>query len=423
MDASPIDLDLRAQRGRAIVLTKGSEIRQIVADKYLVPSQTLASGGYVVDVTEASCTCPDWAELGGIGRDHRCKHLWAVLIVRHEVTTPDGSIVVTEKRIAIPRDWRKYNLGQREEKQHALPLLRGLCDGIIQPPYGGNGRPEAPLSDVVFGATMKVWDKLSARRAESAMQEYKKLGYVQDVLSFNTILNKMEDPVLTPLLQLMILESAAPLVACDTEAAYAVDSTGFAAGVYGSWCETKHGTPKKKKKRKHIMGHVIASTNTHVVTYVQPTLNPSADRANLPVVVQGMAARYKRINEIACDKGYLSKLTPGIIASVGATPYIMFKDNSTGTPGPEAWNFMWHDYSANRAEYLRHYHKRSNVETVMQMVKAKFQERLLMRTPTAQFNEILLKFLCHNLSCLAMSIHTLGIEPKFERLFIDGRAA
>ena len=105
MDAAAIDLDFRAQRGLAIVKAKGTSIRQIVADKYLVPSQTLASGGYVVDVTSASCTCPDWAERGGIGHEHRCKHLWAVLYVRHEVAMPDGNTVVTTKKITIKRDW------------------------------------------------------------------------------------------------------------------------------------------------------------------------------------------------------------------------------------------------------------------------------------------------------------------------------
>lgn len=423
MEAAAIDLDFRAQRGLAIVKGKGGAIRQIVEDKYLVPSQTMASGGYVVDVTAATCTCPDYSERGGPGRGHRCKHLWAVLIVRREVTTPDGSVVVSEKRIAIRRNWRKYNLGQCEEKPHATALLRALCDGIEQPEYGGNGRPEFPLSDVVFAATMKVWDGLSARRSKGAMLGYKELGYVRSIPHFNTVLNYMENPVLTPLLQLMILESAAPLVACETDSAYAVDSTGFATLDYGTFSEHKHGVTKEKKVRKYIMAHVIAGTHTHVVTFVQPSENPSADRAMLPVVVQGMAARYKA-KEISCDKGYLSKLTPGIIASCGAVPYIMFKENSTGTKGPEAWNRMWHDYSANREEYLRHYHKRSNVESVMQMVKGKFDERLLMRSRTGQFNEILLKFLAHNLSCLAMSIHTLGIEPKFERLLsLSGKAA
>lgn len=51
------------------------------------------------------------------------------------------------------------------------------------------------------------------------------------------------------------------------------------------------------------------------------------------------------------------------------------------------------------------------------MVKFRFGERLKSRGLTAQYNEILLKYLCHNLSCLAVAIDTLGIEPRFQRLF------
>lgn len=419
MDAKAVDLDFRAQRGLAIVKDKGTQIRQIVEDKYLVPSQTLASGGYVVDVTAASCTCPDWAELGGVGRDHRCKHLWSVLILTHRVVMPDGTTVVSEKKVVLDRrDFRKYNPAQREETPRARLLLKSLYEGVVQPPYQGNGRPSLPLSDVLFGASMKVWGKLSARRAEGDAQEWKKLGYVQKVPHFNSILNFMDDPTVTPLLQVLIMETAAPLVAFEKEQAYAADGTGFATGVYGTWSENKHGVPKEKKHRKYIKTHVIAGTYTHAVTYVAPTDGHVSDMDMLPELVQQMAKRFP-VKEVSADKGYLSKLNAEIIAKCGAVPYIMFRDNSTGTRGPEGWNSMWHSFSGDRDEYLRHYHRRSNVETVFHMVKAKFGERLMMRTRTAQFNEVLLKYVCHNISCLAMAFKTLGLDPKFERIFAD----
>jgi hypothetical protein len=35
------------------------------------------------------------------------------------------------------------------------------------------------------------------------------------------------------------------------------------------------------------------------------------------------------------------------------------------------------------------------------------------KTPTAMTNEVLLKVLVHNLSCLVHAIHELGVEPQF----------
>jgi hypothetical protein len=74
---------------------------------------------------------------------------------------------------------------------------------------------------------------------------------------------------------------------------------------------------------------------------------------------------------------------------------------------------MYHFYALNRAEFLQHYHKRSNVETTFHMIKSKFGQRLRSRTLTAQINEALCKVLCHNLCVVIQSVHELGIEPEF----------
>lgn len=46
-------------------------------------------------------------------------------------------------------------------------------------------------------------------------------------------------------------------------------------------------------------------------------------------------------------------------------------------------------------------------------VKRKFGGSVRSKLPAAQFNEVLLKCLCHNLSMLVHAIHELGVEPKF----------
>jgi hypothetical protein len=63
--------DLRQERGR--LLSKHQGIKHIAGMTWLVPSQTQTSGGYIVNIAEKTCTCPDY-EL----RRCRCKHQWAV---------------------------------------------------------------------------------------------------------------------------------------------------------------------------------------------------------------------------------------------------------------------------------------------------------------------------------------------------------
>ncbi len=77
---------------------------------------------------------------------------------------------------------------------------------------------------------------------------------------------------------------------------------------------------------------------------------------------------------------------------------------------------MYHLFCLSREDYLRHYHKRSNVESTFSMVKRKFGDSLRSKSETALLNETLAKLLCHNLCCLISAWYELGIEPIFGAL-------
>ena len=47
------------------------------------------------------------------------------------------------------------------------------------------------------------------------------------------------------------------------------------------------------------------------------------------------------------------------------------------------------------------------------MIKAKFGDAVRNKTHVAMVNEAMCKVLCHNLCCLILSTHELGIEAKF----------
>ena len=74
---------------------------------------------------------------------------------------------------------------------------------------------------------------------------------------------------------------------------------------------------------------------------------------------------------------------------------------------------MYHAYCLDREDYLDHYHKRSNVESTVSMIKAKFGDHVRSKTDVAMTNEALCKVLWHNLCCLIQSACELGIAAKF----------
>lgn len=77
------------------------------------------------------------------------------------------------------------------------------------------------------------------------------------------------------------------------------------------------------------------------------------------------------------------------------------------------WQRMYHLYQFHRAEFMQHYHKRSNVESVFSMIKAKFRDHVRSKTDVAMVNETLCKVLCHNLVVLIHETYELGIDPIF----------
>ncbi len=162
--------------------------------------------------------------------------------------------------------------------------------------------------------------------------------------------------------------------------------------------------------------HAVTGATTNIVTAIHATAGESADSPQLPVLF-GRTAETFDVREVSADRAYSSRSNLHAIQNIGAMPFIPFKKGSTGAVTHHKFDGLWsrmrHYYQFRREDFLGHYHKRSNVETTFSMVKAKFGGSVRAKTPTAQVNEALLKFLCHNIVVLIQSIYELDIEPAF----------
>ena len=388
----------RQQRGLEIAAAK--KLRR-KGQLWIVPSQA-RNGAYVVDLSDQTCTCPDYE-----ARSKKCKHIYAVEFTIRRETLPDGTTTITKTiRVTYAQNWPAYNAAQTTEGTRFPELLKGLCDGVLSPPKK-MGRPSLPLSDMIFASVMKVYGTMSGRRSMSDIRLCQEQGRIAKTPHYNSIFNYLENPKLTPLLKLLVEESASPLKAVETD--FAVDSSGFSTSTYRRWYDEKYG--KTRSKAKWIKAHLMIGVKTNVVTSAEIIDGMSHDTNYLPDLTESTAKRFT-LSEISADKAYLSKLNVDVIESFGAVPYIPFKSNSTGE-GPELWRKMWHFYQFNRMEFLQHYHKRSNIESTFSMIKAKFGGAVRSKKPTAQINEIFCKVICHNLCVLIQSIYELGIDPTF----------
>ena len=399
-------VDARQERGLA--LAKHPGIKKVYDGCWVVPSAS-GSGTYAVDPSNGWCSCPDHETRGG-----KCKHQWAVELVmtetvRETVTTDAGTITketTREVRVKYTQNWPAYNAAQTNEKVHVGQLLRGLCDGIVQPKHV-RGRPRLPLADLTHSAAMKVYSGMSGRRASTDIRECAAKGLIDAAPHYNSVHGFIERADVTELLKRLVEESAAPLKA--VEAQFAVDSTGFATSVYARWFDHKYG--REMSEQRWIKCHAMVGTNTNVITSVEVTESNANDCPELPGLVAATAQRFD-VAEVSADKAYLSHANLAAVEAVGAVPYIPFKSNSQGE-GPAAWRRMWHQFSFRRAEFLGHYHRRSNVETTFSAVKRLFGGAVRAKLPVAQKNEVLLKCVVYNCTVLAHAIHELGLEPTF----------
>jgi transposase len=409
-DGISAGLEVRQQRGMEIAAL--ARIHQPTPGKgiFTVPSQhnprpttyTVTFGGS----KSGTCTCLDHETRGC-----KCKHIWAVQFMLRRERRGDGTETVTESvtvsktRTTYAQDWPNYNKAQVNEKRDFQTLLADLCRPIVTPPQEGRGQRTLPLSDAIFCAVFKVYSTMSARRFTSDLCDAQAKGYIAKVPHFNSVLNYLENPALYPILLDMIEKSSLPLRSIEKD--FAVDSTGFTSSRFLRWYDVKYN--KFTAEQQWVKAHLCCGVKTNVVTAIEIHGMCANDAPILPSLVESTAKNFD-VKEVSADKGYSSRDVHDAIAKVGAVPFVAFKNNTTGKVGG-LFGKMWHYFCYQSEAFLAHYHKRSNVESTVMMIKTKFGDSLRSKSDVAAKNEVLAKVLCHNLCCLIHAMYELGIEP------------
>jgi len=394
---------MNAREMRGLQIAKTSRIREVDRG-WIVPSQS-GHGLYTVRVIghEHTCNCHDCQF-----RQQKCKHIWAVEYWTTRRTDMNGKETTTSgMRVTYAQNWPAYNKAQSREKALFMRLLAELCSTIKQEPYKF-GRPKLPLSDMVFCSVFKVFSTYSGRRFTSDMKIAKEYEYITRTPHYNSVFNYLQKPELTPILKNLIAESSQVLK--EVESDFAADSTGFSTCQFARWFNFKYG--KESDSRIWLKAHLMCGVKTNIVTAVEITRGTANDCTQFTTLVSQTAKNFQ-IGEVSADKAYSSRANHKMVASLGGKAYIPFKKNTRDKSGGcMAWKRMHLLFLCRRDEFLKHYHKRSNAESTMSMIKAKFGSRLRSKTRTAQVNELLAKVLCHNICVVIQEIHELSIVPN-----------
>jgi transposase len=312
------------------------------------------------------------------------------------------------------QDWAAYNQAQTQEKILFLELLYELTSQIPQPKRKGPGRPKTNIGGMIFCCCMKTYLNFSSRRTASDLQLAKHLGYIDSVPHFNTTLKYLKEPLLKDVLKKTIELSSLPLK--QIEENFTVDASGFSTSMFSRWYGIKQ---KHEERRLFRKAHVMSGVKTNIITSIEITDGYVHDSLMFSKLVS-QTSQHFQMKEVSADKGYSSRQNLGIVSKHGAIPFIPFKINATGkAKGFAIWKAMYRYYHNHKEEFLKHYHRRSNAETVFSMIKRKQGNHLRMKTEVAQTNEILCKALVHNICVLIQEMFEAGIIIDFQEIAQD----
>lgn len=397
-----------AERQQKAIVIAATERLVKKGASWLVPSQSQPMK-YTVVLNEDGgfCTCPDHATTG-----RACKHQLAVeIVVKRELNAEGQTVVSGGFRVTYAQQsWAAYNEGQTREKELFMKLYRELCNGIVQPKQG-RGRPRQSIADMVFACGLKVYRGNSTRRFMGDIEEARVAGYVSKAPHFNTVIDYFNEEAITPILYQMIGISALPLKAIETD--FAIDSTGFSSTqLVGQWKGAKYGEKQQRVQHDWLKCHAMTGVKTNAVVAVEVTEANTGDAPRFRPLLETTVANFD-VRRVLGDKAYLSYDNLDFAAEKQVTPFIMPKENSIANSNSDTWDKLIHFYALHRVEFMKAYHKRSNVESTFSAIKRVFGDFVRSKNKTAQINEVLLKIIAHNIRQLIFAMFELGVDPTF----------
>lgn len=317
------------------------------------------------------------------------------------------------KDVKYTQDWPAYNKAKTREKATFIRLLNDLLDEA----YPEKEKPKAPKrpvltkKEILFACCVREYAGRSSRKAVS---ELSTMGVRTP--HFNSINLHLRNPGLYKEFQKLIVISSLPLK--QVESHIAVDSSGFGAPTHIPWKAKKWKV--KTKLKRWVKAHIAVGERTQIICSAEATDSAIGDTTMFPSLVLTLSTFFEA-KELSADKAYLSQKNLALCDDAGMVPYIPFKEgyhHGYDHPFPKnrIWRAMYWYFKNDRERFDGRYHRRSKAETAFSMMKRNQGERVRSKNPVAQKNELMCRFLVHNILVLVQEIHELELRVRFEEV-------
>lgn len=187
----------------------------------------------------------------------------------------------------------------------------------------------------------------------------------------------------------------------------AADSSGFErthASRYYVWRTKRRDFPRKRITYRHFPKlAIICDTWNHVILAAMPTRGPTPDVHQLEQLLAGVVD-YPVIRQMVADAGYDSEANHRLLREEhgihSVIPPGAGRPSSTGALPSGRYRRQMKQRFARKT-----YRQRSQVETVISMLKRNLDACVRARTYWSQCRELLLKVITHNVMILLLGQH------------------
>ncbi len=344
-----------------------------------------------------------------------------------------------KKKPTYPQDNVAINLAKTNEVQLFRKLIDEFTIAVIEEPlYKGTGRPGFTQREKIIAMAACCYNKSDLRKTNSYLKDLEAQHYISKAPSFKSISNFFNDKQLLDLLDRLILFTAIPFLTNETTVG--IDATGFSISKYHEWVRykfmrlmkktnekslrgeeiKKRFLPMliKKKKREFIKAHIFGMCGSNSILAVEVTKSKVSDSDTETLeLLLGKVMRIGTMSakDFVADKAYSTHPIYAILAKYDLNVYIPFKSNAKPTSkGVPLWQKKYWEWIYHPTTTYEHYHKRSNLESIMHMIKQKFGHWVASRNFTAMQNEVKTKVLCHNICVLIQEMYENDLQLNLQ---------
>ena len=386
---------------------KGKEIAKNAEIKFdgllwIVPSES-GKSKYQVNLKEKICSCPDYEK-----NLANCKHIYAAeeKVWREFKVVSSVNNGKQVKRRQTKRNWSGYNKSQMLERAEIMELLYTICDVPSEVENKSKRGPKpAALRDRLFSAVLKIYENNCLRHNTDYLEEAKSRGYLDKIPHYNSVCNYLKSNWLTPILYELVTISSLPLASLETS--FSIDSSGFGLSGKKTWRDVKYGN--NEQWHDWVKGHIICGNKTQII--ISAVVSP-AYKHDSPFfsALVNKTAKYFMLKEVLADAAYSSRANLELVDGHGAKALVAFKSDAVFGTTSKVWNKLLNLYKYHYDDFHERYRHRANVESAFNAVKSNFGESLRSRSENGQKNELLAKFICHNLRVLNRSKYEFDFD-------------